>query len=159
MKGLVNYREAHLDDPAWWRRLRILISGLSRENDRAVYQARLDMQLALVANGRLTDESWEDSQEAAGRLRDDIISTYRPWEGRSFRDRQKKDFKDWRQRYIDAFGVDPNDPEFKEWEANAIAAMQEVSVEVETDDQRVSRLLQEREVEKAKRKADDARRP
>lgn len=103
-----------------------------------------DMQLALVANGRLTDESWEKSRDAASELKQDIISTYRPWAGRSLKERQKKDFKDWRQRYIDAFGVDPHDPEFQKWEAETIKNLDRLSAEAETDEERVTRKLLER---------------
>ncbi len=144
MSGLVDYREARLEDPAWWRYLRVLFDGMTRVKDREIYRTVYDLQLALVSNGRLTDESWGNAQESANELKVDIISTHRPWEGRSFKDRQKKDFKDWRQRYIDAFGVDPYDEEFKKWEAETIQTLQTATDETETDDQRVARLLLER---------------
>ena len=133
-----------MEDPAWWRRLRALITGLARERDREIYRTMFDFQLALVSNGRLTDESWEKSRDAAAEYKQDIISTLRPWAGRSLKERQKKQFKDDRQRYIDAFGVDPHDPKFKEWEAETIRNMERASAEVETEEERVTRKLLER---------------
>jgi hypothetical protein len=144
VRGVVDFREARLEDPAWWRRLRTLVDGMVRERDRAIYQAMYDMKLALVANGRLTDESWENARDSASDLKQDIIATYRPWLGRDLQDRQKKEFKTWRQKYIDAFGVDPNDEKFQEWEAATIRDMEKVSAETETEEARVTRKLLER---------------
>jgi hypothetical protein len=144
VRGLVDYREAQLDDPAWWRRLRAIISTMERDRTREAIRTTYDFRLALVANSGLTEDSWNKLQDLAEESRVDIISTLRPWEGKSYQDRKQKEFKSWRQRYIDSFGVDPADPKFKEWEANAISELQETIDTEETDDQRVVRLLHER---------------
>lgn len=147
VRGLIDFREARLNDPAWWRRLRAVFKTMAREKDREIFKAVYDLQLALVANGSLTEESFDASQERANELKTDLISTHRPWEGKSYQERQKKQFKDWRQRYIDAFGVDPTDEKFKEWEASQIAKIEsgELFQETESDEERVTRLLRERD--------------
>jgi hypothetical protein len=144
VKGLIDFREANFEDPTWWRRLRAVLAAVNRGRNKEALTALYRFQCALVANSGLTTESFEKVQERALDLRDDIISVLEPWTGQDKEERKTKEFKNHRQRYIDAFGVDPADPEFRQWEAETIAKLQQEQQYVESDEERVSRLLRER---------------
>lgn len=144
--GLIDYSKARLRDNAWWRRLRILLKGVQRKNHLVDLTAAYNYELALLSNSRLTDESFQSGQERAKELYYDIVSILRPWEGANYAERKKQEFDDHRQSYIDAFGVDPLDPEFQEWEAQQIDKINagEFDTDEESDEARVTRLLRDR---------------
>jgi hypothetical protein len=74
-----------------------------------------------MSNGSLAASAFGKAQDEAVDLYYQTLAVTQPWEGRSLRDRKAREFKDYRQRYIDAFGVDPLDPKFKDWERQKIA--------------------------------------
>lgn len=82
--------------------------------------ARYRFQLALMSNGSLSAETFSKSQDEAIDLYYQMVAVRQPWDGRSLRERKAREFKDYRQRYIDAFGVDPLDPKFKDWERRKV---------------------------------------
>jgi hypothetical protein len=110
-------------------------------------KAAFDFQLALLSAPNLTNDSFQRAQETARELYYDIVGTLRPWEGVTYADRKKKEFAHHRQAYIDAFGVDPMDEKFKEWESQQIDKIHAGEFDEgggESDEERVTRLLQER---------------
>jgi hypothetical protein len=144
VEGVIDFREARLNDRYWWKRVNVLLKGLERRNRFLSYDAMFRMHLALVANSGLTEESFDKEKQIVQELYYDVIGQLRPWEGVSWKERKKAEVKSLRQQYIDNFGVDPADPAFKEWEAKQIAAMLAGDDDEETDEQRVTRLLHER---------------
>lgn len=82
----------------------------------------------------------------------DVIGVIRPWEGKNAESRKEQEAETLRQKYINALGVDPSDPEFQvanelaltDWrqrvEANR-AAMEAI----ENDIERIRRLSDERD--------------
>jgi hypothetical protein len=124
-EGLINFREARLLDKTWWRRVRIMTDVLSRRTRAKVADASLRYHLALVANSGLKPGSFEKAQDTAKERFYDLLGCWRPWEGASYAERQAKEFADYRQAYVDAFGCDPYDPAFKTWEAEQIRKLQE----------------------------------
>lgn len=121
---MIDYRKARILDSKWWRHLRVCSEALERQGRATLLSAALQHHLALVSNSGLTEESFEKSQEAAKEGYYNLVGAVRPWEGRSYVERQQQEAKSWRQRYIDSTGADPCDPKFKEWEAQKIAAWQ-----------------------------------
>lgn len=147
VEGLIDYSKVRLRDPAWWTRWKILVTALGRKKDEKVYDATFRFGLALVANAGLTPDSFRKVQGDAQENYHDLVGTIRPWEGRSFTDRKRREMKDHRQAYIDAYGVDPASPEYKAWEAQQIArinAGEFDAPETETADQIVARRQRER---------------
>lgn len=120
---MIDFREARLLDPKWWKRVRVLCDALERRTRAKAVKAGLDYHLALVANGSLTEESFEKVQGTAQERYFDLLGALRPWEGKGYLDRKQAEFRDWRQAYIDEFGVDPLDPAFKAWEAEQLAKL------------------------------------
>jgi hypothetical protein len=144
--GLVDFSQARFRDSRWWSRLRILLRGMQRKVHLTDLHAAYDFQLALMSAG-LTDDGFKQTQENAKELYYDIVGALRPWEGISYTDRKKREFDAHRQSYIDAFDVDPLDEKFKEWEARQIDKIHAGEFDgddVEDDEARVTRLLQER---------------
>ena len=156
LEGIIDYKQARLGDPAWWQKCRLLITALHRKRQGQADEARARYYGSLIGAG-LDAKSFKDIQTHLQEAHYDSIGALQPWNGKSFRDRKAEEFKDARQAYIDAFGVDPQDPAFKEWEAQTIAELQAASPETETDDERLTRRLAERDRnqdQKRKRKGD-----
>lgn len=116
----MDFTACRINDPKWWRYLRVKLEALERRGKERAVQAAFDYHLALVANGSLTEKSFEGCQQAAKERYFDLLGTIRPWEGKSFAERKAAEFRDARQQYIDATGFDPLDPEFKKYEAQQI---------------------------------------
>src|ERR1019366_7408513 len=85
--------------------------------------ARLTYYAGFISNPRLTDKDYPTFEEGLQDAYYTINSQLHPWEGGGLTHRRGKEFDTARQKYIDAFGVDPADPKFKEWEAERIKEM------------------------------------
>lgn len=125
MEGLVDYQQARLQDPKWWQRLRLMLEGLDRRKKFLTESAELAYYAGIISNPKLTDESY---QKLEVKLQDAYYATVnhlRPWVAVQSARRKGAEFSDARQKYIDAYGVDPADPKFKEWEAEAVRKLLE----------------------------------
>jgi hypothetical protein len=154
LRGLIDFKEARLLDKQWWRYIRLMLNGLSRENDRERWQTQYDMDLALLGSERLKGEAWVKVHERVISVRDALLASISPWEDREMRGAKKKEFAGWREKYIAAYGMDPSSEEFKEWEAKQIEELEETRYEEETEDARVSRLLRERDADIGRQRKD-----
>jgi hypothetical protein len=94
---------------------------LEHQHEEQAVRTVFDLQCALVANGSLTENSFTAAKQSARECFEDLMGLWRPWEGRSYVDRKGKEFRDARQAYIAATGMDPLSDEFKKWEAEKIA--------------------------------------
>jgi hypothetical protein len=144
VRGVIDFHEARLLDPEWWRRCRALLRELVREDDIVIQRSILDFHRALVSNSGLDDDSFKTSQEHAKAAVFDMMGLVRPWEGGTYEDRKRQEYKQLIDSYIEEFG-DPNDPEFQEKEAKALEAWQAqlAARPEETDIERVMRLRRE----------------
>lgn len=131
---MVDFRRSRILDPAWCRGLRIKLDGLASEGRRRTAEAGYSYYLALVANSGLTEKSFDSVQESARERYYQILGLVRPWEGKDQQERRADEFRDARQSYIDAFGVDPLSPGYQEWEAQRIADVQAGKFDVEVKD-------------------------
>jgi hypothetical protein len=116
----VDFRAAKLLDGRWWQRLNILTQALARKKNAQALDAGYRFYLAQVANGSLTEESFKKAQQSAQDAFHDYVGRLKPWQGKDFKDRKNREVTNYRQAYVDAFGFDPADPAFKEWEAKAL---------------------------------------
>ena len=119
--GVADFRQARLLDPRWFQRLTVVLSGLDRKTQLDVMDAKYRFYLAQVASAD-TAETRERAFKVAEAAYYDYLGALRPWSGKTYVDRKKRELRTERQAYIDAYGVDPSDPAFKKWEAAAIAA-------------------------------------
>lgn len=118
--GLIDFKKSRILDSRWWRYLRVILGTLERRGKERSVRAAFDFHLALVANGSLTEKSFEGCQDAAKERYFDLLGTIRPWEGKTYAERKASEFRDARQQYIDQTGFDPLDPAFKAYEAQQI---------------------------------------
>jgi hypothetical protein len=125
LEGAVDYTKADRRDPNWYRKLRLILEGINRRNNLDITRLSYEKTLAVLGNSRLTDDSFKEAQQSAQTTFRRLIGLYRPWEGQDEDEQRRREFADYRQRYINAFGMDPYDPEFKRWEAGQIAKMRE----------------------------------
>ena len=109
-------------DQRWWHRLNILLGGLARRKNGQIATARLAYYAALVVNPKLDGKHYVDMENNLQEAYYALSGHLKPWEGTQV-NRQGKEFDTARQKYIDATGVDPADPKFKEWEAQKIKEM------------------------------------
>ena len=127
-----------------------MIDALARKQNATVHDATYRFYLAQVAHGSLEAKSFAKAQDSAQESYYDLIGALRPWEGSSYLHRKKKEFGGYRQAFIDAFGVDPLDPAFKKWEAEAIAKANLVDGQPlpETPEETIQRRKREQDVQR-----------
>jgi hypothetical protein len=105
----------------------------------------------LVANAGLTEDSFKSAQTNAKDTFYDMIAMLRPWEGVTAKERKAKETENLRMAWFEAFGIDPDDPEWEEREKKKIEAWREererMKAEAPEDDyDRVMRIRGERDV-------------
>lgn len=146
-RGIINFREARLHDPDWWRHCQLLIRGMVWEDDLKLQRSVFDFHLALVSNSGLTEESFKQSQKHAKDAFYNILGLLRPWEGTTPEARQKQEIDALKQAYHEAFGESLDNPEFIQREKEAVArwaAEREAQrSDFEDDMDRVMRLRRE----------------
>jgi hypothetical protein len=145
VRGVIDFHEARLLDPKWWKRVNILLTELERDYDLQMIQAAYRLHLAFLGNGQLTPESFESSQKRAKETFSDIIGVLYPWQGGSVEMRRKEN-QSLREAYKKLVG-DPDDPEFKKIIAAEVARMTSTTVEEDTEEteyERINRLIGER---------------
>ena len=121
------------------------LSEMQRRNDFQLFDAAYRFHLALLGNQGLTEKSFESNQQSAQERYWDMAGAKRPWEGVDYTERKQKEFTSYRQDYIDAFGVDPADPGFKQWEEARIRELRDTEEEYqETAEEAVIRKLREK---------------
>lgn len=123
--GLIDLKHAYLDDGKWWSYLRKVCAVLQRKKELTATENRMRYYLAQLSSGTLNSEGTQKVCEAATETYDDLLGQLRPWQGRNAKEKKKQEFVSYRQAYADAFGVDPADPKFKEWEAEQIRKLRE----------------------------------
>lgn len=122
--GVIDFRRARLLDPDWWRHCRALLSALRARLDAEGLRDTLSYALALVGNGGLKPESFEESQKAARACLDGLRSLARPWQDEADRKDKEEVISDLVEAYKKLVG-DPATPEFREREAAALRALEE----------------------------------
>lgn len=145
--GLIDFRQARIRDPRWHRYLRVMLRDLSRQTRQQIIDLRYRRHLALVANSRLTDDSYRKIHDALDVDYYDLCGTLTPWEGKGYAEHRLKQVQGNRQDYIKAFGQDPSDPAFKAWEAGVIKQIMDGTLGDEGElaqEDLLTRKLQER---------------
>jgi len=154
---MIDFSRAAIDDVAWWRRSNAMIRQMARDDEIAGLKSLFEFQCALVANGSLTKESFDTSQEAAKELYLEIIRAIQPWnqtDKKSTRSSQIEQLMDAYKKYVG----DPDDPVFqaklikqRERQKAQEAGLIESPVVMETEDERITRLIRERDAQQAER--------
>jgi hypothetical protein len=142
----VDFGEARLRDVHWWRRMNALLRGMAVEEDLALLRTTYAYRCALVGNGNLTPEAFKESQEKARAIFSEILHLTMPWlEGREGRNREEE-IGGLIAAYKSEVG-DPGDPAFAAKLAADVEASRRrrAALAAETDEQRVDRLLRERD--------------
>jgi hypothetical protein len=140
VEGLVDYREARPRDRQWWQRWRLLMRGLSQRQEARIADADFRFHLAQIGNADLDEKA---SQKQALEARDRLIEAIQPWRPAAAAKSKEEAFKNYRQMYADAFGVDPADPAFVEWTRSR--PKEEPKPRPETVSQRAARRRREAE--------------
>jgi hypothetical protein len=94
VRGVIDYSQARLLDPDWWRRHYILVKEMEREDDLRLYERVLSQYQALVSNSGLTEESFKKTQDSAHDAFQDILCLLRPWEGATASERKQREVTD-----------------------------------------------------------------
>jgi hypothetical protein len=118
-RGIIDYTEADILNPVWWRRWRLIIRTLIREDNRSILHDKYQFDLALVSHGQLGSDTFKSVQETAREAFEDLKATARPWNGRATaedRRREEKEIFDDEWEYH--FGFRPDDIDaLEEWES------------------------------------------
>jgi len=92
-------------DSHWHRRVRLLLKGLSDEDNRELYMALHRHSIAKFGLEKLTPESWNEIQDDGSEALDDVLAMYRPWEfgKKAKEEREKEEYSGlrnaWQQQY------------------------------------------------------------
>lgn len=141
-----------VNDPGWWKRFTILLRGMERKNNKEIALAGLQYSSALLANGSLTEDSFNKTQERARNLMYSVIGQINPWEGASYEERVNKEAADYKRQWMKATGEDPDSPEYKAREAALLAHIRRSRTE-ETEEQKQEKISREAyEVRERKKK-------
>lgn len=113
VRGTIDFSQARLLDPDWWRRCLILLNGVAAEDDIATYQTIYRYHLALVGNSGLSEDSFRDVQDRARDAFNDLMQLYRPWSSKvkASHEIREEEAQQLREAYKQAFGFDVNDTE------------------------------------------------
>lgn len=146
LRGVVDFSKARVLDVSWWRRTNALVLAMAEDDELQVVRARFDLQRSLVGNSGLTEESFKACQEAARSLLDAYTAAARPWEAKTADSRRAETVTGLVAAYKRLVG-DPDDPAFRDKlrQDAATLAAREAAPPAETDDQRIDRLIAERE--------------
>ena len=111
VRGVIDYSEVDLFEKSWWRRWRVLVTGMSSLDTTELLKPLFDYQLALVANSGLTEDSFKKAQESARDNFETIVGAMRPWEGRNKEERLSGDIDQYKKDWQEIFGWDLDDEE------------------------------------------------
>lgn len=124
---------------------------MARDDNLKMLEALYAFECSLVGNSGLTDDSFKKSQAKAKELFVDITNNLRPWAARSVEQLKSDEINSLVDIYKKYVG-DPDDPVFQaklqaDWEYLQKEKRGEIvkAVAPETDEQRVDRLIAERE--------------
>jgi hypothetical protein len=131
-RGVINFSQARLTDPSWWRRCRFLFAGLEADLDFRLLDAAYRRELALVGNGNLEAKDFAKAQERAREVYFGLTGVYRPWEGKTLGERQGRERASIAEVFKQVIG-DPTDPEFLRREAEGLAAWRAAEAAAKTD--------------------------
>lgn len=107
VKGAIDFSQARIRDPNWWRYVRLVLDELSREREIEYTRMQLDRVRSLTARANLTDFSRQQLADQADRLANQVWKLWFPWLADASPHQSPADM---RQAWINAWG-DPNDPE------------------------------------------------
>ena len=144
VRGVVDYSEVDLFDKSWWRRWRVLVTGMSELDTIDLLKPLFDYQLALVANSGLTEDSFKQAQESARDNFENIVGAMRPWEGRTKEERVESDIAQYKEDWKHFFGWELDDEE-------QVAEYWEKRKKAETQLEQKSEQEAQAEEERAKR--------
>lgn len=90
VRGVVDFRQAKFFDPAWRRRVRLLLGGLRDLNYREELTISHDYYLQSMLIPDISPESFEGLQKAAGEIRRQLGFLFRPWTSLESMEAQKQ---------------------------------------------------------------------
>jgi len=111
-RGIIDFREARLLDPSWWRRCRWLLAVVAADVEAAAVAEAYRFDLAQVGNSALSDDSFSKAQDRAIAAYHALRSIIRPWDER----KPETSVEGERARLVQAYKQligDPADPEFR----------------------------------------------
>jgi len=98
-------------EASWWRRLKLLLGGVQREDDCKLLEALYNYDTSLVANSGLSEDSFKGVQKSAKAAFQRLLNTYRPWAAVAEEDAKNDEANRYREAYKALIG-DLDDPEF-----------------------------------------------
>lgn len=143
---MIDFRTARLLDHDWWRRTDLLIEELERQDLLETWKAVLALKCALIGNGNLTSDDFKAAQAQAREAVNEILNLTRPWAAKTTKEAKLEQVEGLIAKYKRLVG-DPRDPAFMaKMQADLAADRARRAVKPpETDDQRINRLMQERD--------------
>jgi hypothetical protein len=128
----IDFEQADPDDKWWWLRTDLILEEIAQQDKLRWTELRHRHYAALVASGKISDDSFADAQEVAIECTNSAYKLLFPWEAAQ----SEAVNRDLIQMWYDEFG-DPEDPEvaakIDEWVA-AIYAVQPSDLNQDDED-------------------------
>ena len=109
VSGAIDYREADLHSPMWWKRWRYLVRTLDDQAHTTLLDAAFRFQLALVSNPRISSDDFSKTQKESKNIFSSVESSLRPWVVNSREDSKQKEIKAFREEWKKFAGFDLSD--------------------------------------------------
>ncbi len=144
---MIDFRQAELRDVSWWRRTRLIITSMARDEELESLRDTFSHQLALVGHGNLLPEDFKTAQKQAKEILTSILNSRHPWDTKDAAAIPEDTIAGLIEAYR-AQVADTRDPavvqRMKDKLANA------VEVETESPEDRLDRLIRERDAKLGK---------
>jgi hypothetical protein len=163
-EGLLDFRLFDRFDPQWWRAWRYQIGWLENRDKLVLLDRRFQFNLAFVSGTQISSDSYTKKQQQAIEVYEDLQGVFRPWLGRTAKERHVEEFEKFRDEWQRVAGFDPTDAEaLANWEeqliGGAMAKADKGQAEVEAAQAQLAASLKIMESIQKKRAAQSARTP
>lgn len=151
VRGVVDFSKAEVDDPRWVRRTHVLLTEMSKEDDRNAGEVRLRLWCSYLANGWLEESDFKKFQGMAREECQHLLDDIYPWTNTT--DAAGRQAAALEEAYKAQFGKSPDDPELLAEIEEGIRKHEiaQRAERAETDDERVMRLIKERDLERIRK--------
>jgi hypothetical protein len=124
VRGIVDFSQAKFYDPAWRRRVMILVGGMQGLNYREELKLSHNYYLSLMALPKLPPETVTRFAQALDAAYDKLRATYRPWQTPVSEEEAKSaESKKFQDQWERCFGGKLEDPETQQRIARTAQAM------------------------------------
>lgn len=116
-----DFHQPRIWEARWWSKLYWTLNSVERMLSVELAREDLRHQTAILGVPGLEEKDFTKGQMAASDLLKSLVSWILPWVDTDPEKAKQSQMTEYRQMYIDVYGMDPTTPEFKALEAKELA--------------------------------------